>query len=141
MYTPITPNSGYSDVGPSPLIFNLEQMTSMNTNFRTVLWTGNHLQITVMCINPGEEIGIEMHDNLDQFLRIEQGNGLVKMGFSKDALDCTAQITPGYAITVPAGTWHNVINNGATPLKLYSIYAPTQHPKGTVHRTKEDAEH
>ena len=97
------------------------------------------MQLTLMSINVGEDIGLEIHPHLDQFLRIEQGQGLVKMGRSRDNPDFQRRVGDGYAIIIPAGTWHNLINTGNRPLKLYSIYAPPQHPKGTVHRTKADA--
>jgi mannose-6-phosphate isomerase-like protein (cupin superfamily) len=92
-----------------------------------------------MSINVGEDIGVENHPNVDQFLRVEQGRGLVKMGHQRDALIMQASVSDGDAIIVPAGTWHNVINTGSVPLKLYTIYAPPQHPHGTVHRTRADA--
>jgi mannose-6-phosphate isomerase-like protein (cupin superfamily) len=92
-----------------------------------------------MSINAGEEIGAESHPNLDQFLRIEQGRGLVKMGFRREEMNMQANVSDGDAILVPAGTWHNLINTGSIPLKLYSIYAPPQHPHGTVHQTRADA--
>ncbi|BAK97908.1 hypothetical protein OBV_07100 [Oscillibacter valericigenes Sjm18-20] len=127
------------DYGPEPFVINIDWATKQNDTFRTALWTGSHLQLTLMSINPGEEIGLENHPDIDQFLRIEQGQGLVKMGQSKDNLNFQRSIGNGYAIIIPAGTWHNLINTGNIPLKLYSIYAPPQHPKGTVHKTKADA--
>lgn len=130
-----------TDYGPDPFVINIDQATKQNSTFRTALWTGNHLQLTLMSINPGEDIGLEIHPNVDQFLRVEQGQGLIKMGQSKDNLDFQRRVGDGYAIIIPAGTWHNLFNTGSVPLKLYSIYAPPQHPKGTVHRTKADAEH
>ena len=93
-----------------------------------------------MSIKPGEDIGLEVHPTVDQFIRIEEGQGLVKMGDSKDKLDFQEKVYDDYAIMIPAGKWHNVINTGDTPLKLYAIYAPPEHPRGTVHETKEDAE-
>jgi mannose-6-phosphate isomerase-like protein (cupin superfamily) len=92
-----------------------------------------------MSINVSEDIGVENHPNVDQFLRVEQGQGLVKMGHQRDALIMQAGVSDGDAIIVPAGTWHNIINTGSVPLKLYSIYAPPQHPHGTVHKTRADA--
>ena len=129
----------FTDYGPEPFVINIDQATKQNNTFRTALWTGNYLQLTLMSINVGEDIGLENHPNLDQFIRIEQGQGLVKMGYSKDNLDFQRRVADDYAIIIPAGTWHNLINTGNRPLKLYSIYAPPQHPKGTVHRTKADA--
>ncbi len=128
------------DYGPEPFVVNIEEATKQNNTFRTALWTGNHLQLTLMSINVGEDIGLEMHPNLDQFIRIEEGHGLVMMGDRKDNLYFQKRVCDDYAIIIPAGKWHNLINTGYTPLKLYSIYAPPQHPYGTVHETKEDAE-
>lgn len=130
-----------TDYGPEPFVIKIDQATRQNNTFRTALWTGTHLQLTLMSINPGEDIGLENHSNVDQFLRIEQGQGLVKMGQNKNNLDFERRVGPGYAIIIPAGTWHNLFNTGNIPLKLYSIYAPPQHPKGTVHTKKSDAEH
>lgn len=128
------------DYGPEPFVVNIEKATKQNNTFRTALWTGCHLQLTLMSIKVGEDIGLEIHPNLDQFLRIEEGQGLVKMGDCKDKLDFQAKVSDDYAIIIPAGKWHNLINTGCKPLKLYSIYAPPAHPHGTVHETKEDAE-
>lgn len=129
-----------SDMGPNPFVVNIEQVTEANDAFRAALWTGRHLQLTLMSIGVGEEIGLEMHPNLDQFLRIEEGQGIVKMGSSRDRLDFELFVREDYAIFVPAGAWHNLINTGSVPIKLYSIYAPPQHPHGTVHFTKAEAE-
>ena len=127
------------DYGPEPFVINIEEATKGNSAFRTALWTGKHLQLTLMSINVGDEIGLENHPDTDQFLRVEQGRGIVKMGGSKDSLSFQRQVSEGDAILVPAGTWHNLINEGNVPLKLYSIYAPPKHPRGTVHRTRADA--
>ncbi len=93
-----------------------------------------------MSIDVGDDIGLEIHPKVDQFLRIEEGQGLVQMGKSKDNLNFVRNAGDDFAIIVPANTWHNVTNTGNIPLKLYSIYAPPNHPFGTVHRTKADAE-
>ncbi|MBW7573636.1 cupin domain-containing protein [Caproiciproducens sp. AGMB10547] len=127
------------DYGPEPFVINIDQATLQNNYFRRALWTGTHLQLTLMSINVGGEIGLEIHPNVDQFLRIEQGQGLVKMGNRRDDLDFQKRVSEGYAIIIPAGTWHNLINTGRVPIKLYSIYAPPQHPKGTIHRTRAEA--
>lgn len=142
MYNPGYPSQPIilQDYGPQPYVVNINEAAKQNTNFRTALWTGNHLQVTLMSIIVGGEIGLEMHPDVDQFLRIEEGQGIVKMGDKKDRLDFERRVYDNIAIMVPAGTWHNVINTGNRPLKLYSIYAPPQHPRGTVHRTKEDAQ-
>lgn len=128
------------DYGPRPFVVNIEEATKQNNNFRTALWTGDHLQLTLMSIDVGEDIGLEIHPEVDQFIRIEEGQGLVKMGNSKDKLDFQKNVYEDFAFIIPAGTWHNLINTGYKPLKLYSIYAPPQHPHGTIHETKEDAE-
>jgi mannose-6-phosphate isomerase-like protein (cupin superfamily) len=93
-----------------------------------------------MSIRPGEDIGLEIHPDVDQFIRIEQGQGVVMMGDARDRLDFQERVSAGYAFVIPANTWHNLYNTGNVPIKLYSIYAPPQHPHGTVHRTKADAE-
>ncbi|OEH85148.1 cupin [Desulfuribacillus stibiiarsenatis] len=128
------------DYGPHPFVVNIEGATKQNTTFRTALWTGEYLQLTLMSIEVGDDIGLEIHTDHDQFIRIEEGQGLVMMGDSKDRLDFQANVYEDYAIFIPAGKWHNLINTGCTPLKLYSIYAPPEHPHGTVHNTKQDAE-
>ncbi len=128
------------DYGPNPFAEDINELTLQNNTFRTALWTGTHFQITLMSLNPGEDIGLEMHPDVDQFLRLEQGQGMVQMGESKDNLTFERMVSDDYAIVIPAGTWHNLTNTGNTPLKLYSIYAPPNHPFGTVHATKADAE-
>lgn len=127
------------DYGPAPFVVDIKEAAKQNTNFRLALWTGKHLQVTLMSINVGEDIGLEIHPNLDQFIRIEEGRGIVMMGDSRDRLDFRANVSDDYAFVIPAGKWHNLINTGNRPLKLYSIYAPPQHPHGTVHKTKEEA--
>jgi mannose-6-phosphate isomerase-like protein (cupin superfamily) len=128
------------DYGPKPFVVNIEEATKQNNNFRTALWTGDHLQLTLMSIAVGGEIGLEMHPDLDQFIRIEEGQGLVKMGDRKDRLDFQEKVYDDFAFIIPAGKWHNLINQGNKPIKLYSIYAPPQHPFGTVHETKAIAD-
>lgn len=128
------------DHGPQPYVVNIEELTISNDTFRTAAWTGANMQMTLMAIQPGEDIGLEVHTDHDQFLRVEQGLGLVQMGASEDTLDFEANVEGDDAIFVPAGTWHNVTNTGDAPLKLYSIYAPAEHPHGTVHATKAEAD-
>lgn len=128
-----------TDRGPAPFVTNIEQATLANENYRTTLWTGNQMQLTLMTIQPGHDIGLEVHDDHDQFLRIEEGEATVYMGPAETALE-TQTATDDDAVFVPAGTWHNLVNTGDQPLKLYSIYAPAEHPHGTVHATKEDAD-
>lgn len=128
------------DYGPEPFVINIEEATKQNDTFRTALWTGKYLQLTLMSIDVGEDIGLEVHYDLDQFIRIEEGQGIVRMGDRSDNLDFQARVYDDFVFIIPAGKWHNLINTGNKPIKLYSIYAPPQHPHGTVHETKEDAE-
>ena len=128
------------DYGPEPFVINIETATTQNNTFRTALWTGEYLQLTLMSINVCDDIGLEIHYDLDQFIRIEQGEGIVMMGDKKDNFNFQRNVSEDCVILIPAGKWHNLINTGCVPLKLYSIYAPPAHPHGTVHRTKEEAE-
>ncbi|WP_331476365.1 cupin domain-containing protein [Terrisporobacter petrolearius] len=128
------------DYGPNPIVFNIEDVTKQNNTFRTVLWTGSHLQVTLMSIDVGDDIGLEVHTEADQFIRIEDGDALVQMGDNQYNLDFERRVSAEYAIIIPAGKWHNIINIGNRPIKLYAIYAPPEHPKDTVHPTKADAE-
>lgn len=113
---------------------NIEEKTLANTYFRQVLYTGQHAQLVVMCLQPKEEIGTEVHAIVDQFLRIEEGTGKVVINGEERA------IGDGDAIIVPAGIEHNVINTSPDKqLKLYTVYSPAHHKDGTIHKTKEDA--
>ncbi len=114
----------------------IEDQTLKNTYFRQVLFTGKYTQLVVMCLKPGEEIGNEVHSNVDQFFRLEQGEAKFVFNESEEHL-----VHDGEAVIVPAGTYHNVINTSKTKeLKLYTLYSPPNHPDGTIHKTKEDAE-
>jgi mannose-6-phosphate isomerase-like protein (cupin superfamily) len=128
-----------TDRGAQPFVTNIESVTLENTNYRTALWTGKYIQITVMAILPGHNIGLEKHDDRDQFLRIEEGEATVYMGHTEHELD-SWQASGDDAIFVPAGAWHDLVNSGNITLKLYSIYGPPEHPHGTVHETKADAD-
>ena len=121
-------------------VADVEKATLDNTNFRTVLFTGEHTQLTVMALQPGEEIGWEAHHDIDQFLRIEQGSGRAEFGTTEDRVDETHDVADDWAIIVPAGVWHNVTNTGDEALKLYSLYSPPEHPDGTVHATKAESD-
>jgi len=112
---------------------NIEEATLTNTDFRRVLYTAKHIQIVVMAIPAGEEIGEEVHE-LDQFLRIEAGSGVAVLN------GVERPIEDGTAVLVPAGTKHNIINRGTAPLKLYSLYGPPEHKDGIVHKTKPEAD-
>jgi mannose-6-phosphate isomerase-like protein (cupin superfamily) len=133
-------NSKLKDFGPEPFVINIDNATKQNNNFRTALWTGDYLQVTLMSIMPGDDIGLEVHPDGDQFIRIEQGQGLVQMGDDNCKVTFQEKFSDDYAIMIPAGKWHNIINTGYRPLKLYAIYGPPEHPYGTIHKTKEDAE-
>jgi mannose-6-phosphate isomerase-like protein (cupin superfamily) len=126
------------DYGNNPLVINIEDYTLKNENFRTTLWTGSKLQVTLMSIPVGEEIGLEQHNGTDQFLRIEEGEGKVMMGDSEENLDFVKDFSDDFVIIFPSGKWHNIKNTGDKPLKIYSIYSPVEHPVGTVHKTKAD---
>jgi mannose-6-phosphate isomerase-like protein (cupin superfamily) len=114
----------------------IEKLTLENTYFRQVLFTGEHSQLVVMCLAPGEDIGDEVHPKVDQFFRIEHGQAKFVLNEKQEH-----PARDGDAVIVPAGTYHNVINASKTlPLKLYTIYSPPNHPDGTVHKTKAEAE-
>lgn len=132
-------HNALQDYGSQPFVVDIEEVTKENETFRTAIWTGEYLQVTLMSIDVGDDIGLELHPDVDQFIRIEDGEGLVQMGDSKDNLDFQRRASEDFAIMVPAGKWHNLTNTGNKPLKVYSIYAPPEHPFGTVHETKEDA--
>ena len=119
---------------------NIEEATLGNTNFRTALFTGTSMQLTVMRLAPGEEIGVEMHDHRDQFIRVEHGHARVTLGPERDRVAETHDLEDDWVVIIPGGTWHNVVNTGDRDLKLYSLYAPPEHPDGTVHVTKADAD-
>lgn len=128
------------DYGNEPLITNISGVSCENPYFRRILWTGEHLQVSLMSVPVGDEIGLEQHPENDQFIRIESGCAQVLMGSSAENLNIQSRINNNYAVIVPAGTWHNIKNIGSVPLKLYTIYAPPHHPKGTVHETRAVAE-
>lgn len=139
---------GYSDTelaallrdhGGTPFVVNIEALTKQNETFRTAVWTGSSMQMTVMSIPVGGEVGLEIHNTVEQFLRIEEGKGLVLMGDAEDNLDFQVEVENDDAILVPTGKWHNIKNIGDEPLKIYSIYAPAEHPFGAVHKTAEES--
>ena len=133
-------NGEPNDYGACPYAANIGRMARQNTNFRTALWTGCNLQMTLMSIPRCGEIGVEIHEDTDQFIRVEQGCAVVKMGECKRQLDFQQNMCRGDAVFVPAGTWHNVVNTGRIPLKVSVIYAPPNHPQGTIHISKADAD-
>jgi mannose-6-phosphate isomerase-like protein (cupin superfamily) len=119
---------------------DIEKRTLENETFRTVLFTGAHAQLTVMRLAQGEDIGRERHPDRDQFIRIEEGQARLELGTREDEVDEAHDLSDDWAVVIPAGIWHNVINTGSGELKLYSLYAPPEHLDGTVHRTKADAQ-
>lgn len=134
-------NPRIRDRGKEPFVVDINDVAEDNNTFRSTIWTGKHLQATVMSIDVGDDVGLEVHPDNDQFLKIEEGHGLIRMGKNRNTLNFEEYVDDDSAIFVPAGTWHNIINTGRSPLKLYSIYAPPHHPSGTVHQTKADADH
>lgn len=136
---PQQPEISVEDQGPNPFSTNISELAENNLDFRQTLWTGEYLQVTIMSIEVGGEIGYEIHPDFDQFLYIEEGEGLVVMGDSMDNLDYQESVYDGYAVIIPAGEYHNLINEGNVPIKLFSVYAPPAHPYGTVHETFEEA--
>lgn len=113
---------------------DIEKLTTENSDFRRVLYTGANLQLVLMTLKPGEEIGEEVHDDRDQFFRFEEGQGKV-------VIDGVAhEVEADFAVIVPAGARHNVINTGSEALKLYTLYGPPEHRDGVVHRTKAEAD-
>ena len=129
-----------ADLGKKPYIVDIEKETLDNDAFRDTLWTGEHLQLTVMSIKPGDDIGLEVHPDNDQFLRVEKGRGRCQMGPAEDDLPYDEEVSDDWIILVPAGTWHNVTNTGDEDLKVYALYGPPDHVPGTVHPTHQDAE-
>lgn len=127
------------DYGKEPFVFNIEEATIQNENYRTTIWTGNHFQVTLMSIPSGGDIGMEIHPQIDQFLRLESGTGKVEMGTDKNKLTVSQIVKANDAIIVPANTWHNITNTGNIAMKLYSIYSPANHPFDTEEDTKEEA--
>jgi mannose-6-phosphate isomerase-like protein (cupin superfamily) len=119
---------------------DIEKATLDNDNFRTVVHTAQHTQLTVMSLAPGEDIGMEVHPHLDQFLRIEQGQARAEFGRSEGQVNERHDVGADWALIVPAGVWHNVVNTGEDKAKLYSLYSPPEHPDGTVHVTKQESE-
>ena len=132
-------HSIFKDYGGAPLILNLPVAAERNESFRQAIWTGDDLQLTVMTIPVGGEIGEEMHDDLDQMLRVEAGVALIRIGESEGTLRDARRVGAGSVLLIPRGTCHNLLNVGREPLRLSSVYAPPAHKMGTVHKTKEDA--
>lgn len=128
----------FEDHGPTPYVVDIEEATLSNENFRTTIWTGMNFQMTLMSIPVGGDIGFEVHNDTDQFLRLERGRGRVQMGPDKDDLSFDEVVSDDWVVIVPQGFWHNITNIGDEPMKIYSIYAPPHHPFGTVHQMQAD---
>lgn len=129
-----------TDTGPQPQAFDIESATKENSNYRSVAWSGRFLQVTLMSIPVGGDIGLEAHPQTDQFLRLDAGRGLVQMGAAKDNLTFEKEVSDGWCVLVPAGTWHNITNTGMTPMQVYAIYAPAHHAPDKVQATATAAE-
>lgn len=128
-----------TDHGMMPHTVNMCDYAKRNSAFRTAHWTGENLQLTFMHISPCGDIGLEIHPDTEQFIRIESGNAMVYMGTCKERLDICFQLTAGEAVLIPKCYWHNVINTSSRlPLKVSSIYSPPEHPRGTIQRTQSD---
>ena len=127
------------DIGPEPQSFDLEKATRDNRNYRTVAWSGRYLQMTLMSIPPGSDIGLEVHPDTDQFLRLDAGRGRAQIGPAKDQLTFDREVSDGWCVLIPAGSWHNVTNIGDEPMQVYAIYAPAHHKPGKIHTTASEA--
>ena len=128
------------DSGPAPFIANITRASQENTAYRSAFWTGERLQMTLMSIPVRGEIGFEMHADVDQYIRVEEGRGLVVIGNGGAIPSMRQSVGRNDGVFIPAGTWHNIVNEGFRPLKLSSVYAPPNHPRGVVQQTKADAE-
>lgn len=128
------------DIGRGPWVGDLEGRTAENTTFRTVLSTARQTQLVVMSIGAGEDIGREVHRGHDHVLRIVEGRARVELGPKETEVEQTQEVGPGWAVIVPAGVWHNVVNIGGGDLKLYSLYSPPVYLDATIHRTKAEAD-
>lgn len=126
--------------GDKAAILNVNEIARTNRFYRKEIWTGEKLQLTVMSIPVGGEVGLEMHGENDQMIGIEYGVAAVYMGSTKQGVRFAGNANCDCVLLIPAGTWHNIINEGNAPLKLFSVYAPPHHPKGTIHKTKFDSD-
>lgn len=128
------------DIGPQPQAFDIERATRENADYRSVVWSGRYLQVTLMSIPVGGDIGLEAHPETDQFLRLDAGSGRVEMGPTKDEMTFCRAVSDGWCALVPAGSWHNITNTGSTSMQVYAVYAPAHHAPGKVQATAAVAE-
>ncbi|MFO8128410.1 MAG: cupin domain-containing protein [Bacteroidales bacterium] len=128
------------DMGQKPWVLDIEKATVDNHYYREAKWTGDYMQMVLMSLKPGEVIALEMHDDIDQFIRIELGEARVMMGKTKESLLFDETVSDDWAIFIPAGYWHKLKNIGDADLKVYTIYAPAEHPSGIRHETYEEAD-
>lgn len=133
-------NFDFKDHGGEPFVVDIEDYTDANQNFRTTVWTGSSLQMTLMSIPVGGDIGAEIHDDTEQFIRIESGKGEVYFGDTEETMQPYAKVGDDDIVLVPKGKWHNIKNIGDKPMKLYSLYSPVEHAKGTIHVTMEEGQ-
>lgn len=134
------PAGAMVDYGPGPFSEDIERATLSNNNYREVIWTGPNSQLVLMSIEVGDDIGLEVHPHNDQIIRIDQGQGQVQMGPSRDNLNYRRDVYDGCIVCVPKNTWHNIVNRGAKPLKLSTMYAPYHHAPGVIDTTHEMAD-
>lgn len=134
------PETELQDHGETPWIADIEEITLGNDLFRQTKWTGKNIQLTLMSIPVGGEIGGEVHPANDQFIRVESGNGRAMMGKTENDLIIDEEVSDDWVLLIPAGYWHNLVNVGDAPLKLYAIYGPPEHARGTIHKTYEESE-
>jgi mannose-6-phosphate isomerase-like protein (cupin superfamily) len=127
------------DLGGEPWVLDIEEATLGNENYRSANWTGKYMQLVFMTLKPGEVIDLEIHSGHDQFIRIEEGEARVQMGKTEDNLSFDKKVSDDWAILIPAGYWHTVENTGKSALKLYTLYGPAEHEKGTINKTYEEA--
>ncbi len=128
------------DKGKQPWLFDIEEATVENANYRLAVWSGEYMQVVLMSLKPGEIIDLEVHHDHDQFIRVEQGEARILMGETEDDLPFDKIAKDDWAVLIPAGYWHKVENIGDVDLKLYTIYAPPEHAEGILHETYEEAE-
>jgi mannose-6-phosphate isomerase-like protein (cupin superfamily) len=129
-----------ADIGPRPQAFDLETQSLENPDYRTVAWSGPYLQVTLMSIPVNGDIGREKHGGTDQFVRLERGRGRAQMGPAEDDLTFDREVTNGWCVLVPAGSWHNVTNIGDEPMQVHTAFAPQHHTPRKVQQTKAIAD-